>query len=241
MPTVTWSQPSFAGGELAPSLAARVDHEKYHVGCKTLRNIFVHSHGGASNRSGTQYIASAISAASVLLPFQFSATDTYVLEFNNLVMRVIKNGALVESAPGVPLTVVTPYTSAQAASLKFTQSADTLYIFHPSYPPAKLVRAADGSWSLTTVAFADGPWGNENTGNTASAPPTPTTSAPETAAPTPDAGGSGGGTEGFDPDLGGAEGSGGNPGFGGDYEPGGGEGGEAEAESEAGGSGTGEG
>lgn len=154
MATVTWSQPSFAGGELAPSMAARIDHEKYHVGCRTLRNMFVHSHGGVSNRPGTKHIATALGAGSVLIPFQFSSTDTYVLELGNQTMRVLRNGALVESSPGVPYTVATPYTSAQAASLKFTQSADTMFFVHPDVRPYTLVRVSDTNWTWTAITFA---------------------------------------------------------------------------------------
>jgi len=49
-------QESFSGGELAPSLHARVDLAKYSVGLKTCRNFFVQAHGGVSNRSGTRMI-----------------------------------------------------------------------------------------------------------------------------------------------------------------------------------------
>ena len=49
-------QPSFAAGELAPSLWARVDLAKYHVGAKTMRNFYVLASGGAANRPGTAFI-----------------------------------------------------------------------------------------------------------------------------------------------------------------------------------------
>ena len=52
-------KPSFAGGELSPALAARVDLSKYHVGARELKNCFVHPHGGASNRAGTEFVAEA--------------------------------------------------------------------------------------------------------------------------------------------------------------------------------------
>jgi hypothetical protein len=241
VPTFRTAQTSFAGGRLGPRLRGRTDLEQYRHAAEELTNIRVLAGAAATRRPGSYFVA-GLDGEARLVPFRVSSDVAYVLVFNeNGTITFLRNRAPLLDSGGDPVEVAIDYLAADFAALRFAQSADTLYIFHPSYPPAKLVRAADGSWSLTTVAFADGPWGNENTGNTASAPPTPTTSAPETAAPTPEAGGSGGGTEGFDPDLGGAEGSGGNPGFGGDYEAGGGEGGEAEAESEAGGSGTGEG
>ena len=47
---------SFAGGELAPSLAARADLAKYTIGLRTCRNFVVQRHGGVANRAGTRFI-----------------------------------------------------------------------------------------------------------------------------------------------------------------------------------------
>lgn len=55
-------------------------------------------------------------------------------------------------------TVTTTYASADIAALKLTQSADTLYITHPSYAPRKLTRTAHTSWTLSTITFSDGPY-----------------------------------------------------------------------------------
>ncbi|MEI6083985.1 MAG: discoidin domain-containing protein, partial [Verrucomicrobiota bacterium] len=88
-------QPSFAAGELSPSLAGRVDLAKYRVGLKTCKNFFVQPHGGVSNRPGTQYIAEAAGKGR-LIPFRFNVVQTYVLEFTDFKMRVIKDGGLVQ-------------------------------------------------------------------------------------------------------------------------------------------------
>jgi hypothetical protein len=51
-------------------------------------------HGGAQNRPGTEFICevSDSSAVTRLIPFIFNADQTYILEFGNLYMRVIKDG-----------------------------------------------------------------------------------------------------------------------------------------------------
>ncbi len=87
-------QPSFAGGELAPAMSARVDVAKYHVGARTLRNFFVHASGGASNRPGTKFVGRVKDSSHPvrLIPFQFSTVQTYVLEFGHQYMRVVMNG-----------------------------------------------------------------------------------------------------------------------------------------------------
>lgn len=90
-------KPSFAGGEMAPSLWARVDLSKYQTGLALCRNFFIQAHGGASNRAGFKFVGEVKSSSSVhrLIPFQFNSDETYVLEFGNLTMRVIKDGAYV--------------------------------------------------------------------------------------------------------------------------------------------------
>lgn len=63
-------------------------------------------------------------------------------------------------------TVTTTYASADIAALKFTQSADTLYITHPSYAPRKLTRTGHTSWTLSTITFTDGPYLTTNATST---------------------------------------------------------------------------
>jgi len=55
-------------------------------------------------------------------------------------------------------TLTSPYVEADLFELKFVQSADTLYIFHPDYAPRTLVRASDTSWTLAVITFLDGPY-----------------------------------------------------------------------------------
>lgn len=89
-------QTSFAGGELSPTLYARVDLAKYHVGAAKLLNFFVDYRGGVSNRSGFSLVARTITTINErLIPFQFSTIQNYALEFADARMRVIKDGGLV--------------------------------------------------------------------------------------------------------------------------------------------------
>jgi hypothetical protein len=94
------NQPSFTGGELKPSLHARVDIAKYGVGCKTLKNYVIHASGGISNRSGLGYVVKAKydDKNAILVPFQFSTEQNYMLEFGHQYMRVYRNGGLVLNA-----------------------------------------------------------------------------------------------------------------------------------------------
>lgn len=147
-------QPSFAGGELAPSLHARVDLAKYATGLKTCRNMYVLAHGGASNRPGTEFICEVKDATKAvrLIPFEFNTEQTYVLEFGDQYMRVLKDGGQVLSG-GMPVEITTPYLEADLFELKFSQSADVLTICHPDYAPRTLSRTSHTSWALTTITF----------------------------------------------------------------------------------------
>ena len=64
------------------------------------------------------------------------------------------------SAQTIELT--TTYTTAQLFDLKFAQSADVLYVVHPSHEPRKISRTSDTAWSITDITFSDGPFLNTN-------------------------------------------------------------------------------
>lgn len=57
-----------------------------------------------------------------------------------------------------PYYVAHTYTVNEIFAVKFTQSADVLYLCHPAHHPAKLTRSGHTSWTLTDIAFVDGPY-----------------------------------------------------------------------------------
>jgi hypothetical protein len=91
---------NFTGGELSPRLDGRNDLTKYASGCKTLQNMVVYPHGSAARRPGTSFVAEVktSSAFTRLIPFEFSTTQTYILEFGNNYIRFYKDsGSILES------------------------------------------------------------------------------------------------------------------------------------------------
>ena len=232
---------NFTGGELSPRLDGRNDLTKYSSGCKTLENLIVYPHGAAARRPGTSFVAEVADSDNKtrLIPFEFSTTQTYMLEFSNLKIRVYKdNGSVLEgdkvisgitkanpavvtatshgysngdevvitavagmtevngkrflvadkttntfelqdkdgtdinssgfttySSGGVSnkvFEITTPYTTAQLFDIKFAQSADVMYITHPSHEVAKLSRTGHTAWSLDEVSFTKGPFQDPN-------------------------------------------------------------------------------
>ena len=179
-------QPSFAAGELTPSLYGRVDMAKYNVGLKTCENFLIHPHGGVSRRPGTHYVADAadqtvvngelVKNACRLVPFIYNESVAYVIELGAGYMRFYKSGELLvypeghtdahgDSDAGEPVNVTgtVPYTVAEVWELSFAQSADVLFICHKDHPPMELARYADDNWTLTPCNFAPPPFRTQDT------------------------------------------------------------------------------
>ena len=101
-----------------------------------------------------------------LMPFKFSTSTCFVLEFGNEYIRFYSNRAQVLDDDGDPLELTSPYTAATGVALKatevfqlqFSQIEDVIYITHPSHPVYSLTRVSDTSWTLAKVQWlaADG-------------------------------------------------------------------------------------
>jgi len=227
---------NFTAGELSPRLDGRTDLGKYFNGTKTLENMVVHPHGAASRRPGTKFVheVKTSSAQTRLIPFEFSTTQTYILELGNEYIRFFKdNGIITESnktitaatqANPIVITssshgysngdhviisgvvgmtelngktfkvadkttntfelqtvdgtdinsssytayssggiankiyeIASPYVTADIPSVKFAQSADTMYLVHPSYAVRKLTRSGHTSWSISSPTLSGSP------------------------------------------------------------------------------------
>ena len=105
-------QASLTGGELPPSLYGMVDLAWYKNCLKTCRNFVVQPYGGIKNRSGSRYITELKTSTTKarLIPFSFSTTQNYVLEFGNLYVRIIANGVLQTYGATPPSAWVTATT-----------------------------------------------------------------------------------------------------------------------------------
>ncbi len=182
MPKASAIQSSFNAGELTPRLRGRVDLDKYKNGCETLTNFIPQIHGPIKKRPGSRFVSVAavndffnqdypagliphpegVPGPIRLIPFEYSTTQAYVMEFYRYNIRFYKDGALVMSG-GSPYTVYTPYEDIELQDLYYAQSADVVYIAHPNHPPYKLSRFSDTSWTMTEVVFDWPPFNDENT------------------------------------------------------------------------------
>ena len=241
MSRVSTIKTNWTAGELSKDLFGRVDITKYQNGAETVENFIVQPHGGITRRPGTRFVkqVKTSSAKTRLIPFEFSTTQAYVIEFGNLYVRFYKDqGSILEATVAISAatraspcvvtanshgysngdeiyiasvvgmtelngkyykvknkttntveltdvddtnidssgytayssagttarvyTVTTTYETADLFDLQFAQSADVLYIAHPSYTPRKLTRTAHTSWTISDITFTDGPYQDEN-------------------------------------------------------------------------------
>jgi hypothetical protein len=165
MPDIYAQQAVFNKGELSPKLHARVDSDLFAAGLTECRNFHVLVQGGVAKRSGTRYCGRGLrdqqTGYSHFIPFIFSDTQAYVLEFGNNTLGFIRDGGFVFNGQN-RYQISTPYPVAALDALQFVQSADILYITHPDYPIYKLIRSAETSWSLTQFTPKNGPWMDVN-------------------------------------------------------------------------------
>ena len=154
---------NFTAGELSPRLDGRTDLAKYFNGCKKLQNFLTFPQGGVTRRPGTEHIAEGRVVGSTyqelrLIPFEFNVEQTYVLEFSQFKFRIYKDGGIVVDGGSSPIEVTTPYQTSDLSGLKFTQSADTMFIVHPNHAPRQITRTGHTAWTITQIDFRRGPF-----------------------------------------------------------------------------------
>ena len=144
MPTI--AQRSFAGGVISADLFGRSDLVKYNTGLATCENFIVRKSGSVQTRPGSQYLAT-LSGVTKLVRFVYNKSQSYILAFRAGYVNVYRNGVAVAS------NIVSPYTGTDFLDLQYVQSADILYLVHPSYQPRKLSRVSDTSWVFSLFAI----------------------------------------------------------------------------------------
>jgi hypothetical protein len=116
--------------------------------------IYIDSVAGMTELNGRNYrVANA-------------TTDTFTL--TNLFGDAIDTTGFTAYTSGGTATeiynIATPYAVADLPTLRFVQSADTMFIVHPSYAIRTLTRSADNNWTFATPTITGTPDPALNTG-----------------------------------------------------------------------------
>ena len=149
---------SLNAGKLTPLIDVRSDTEKYSSGCRELDNMIPLIYGPVTRRPGTKYLANVDDddVKSRMVAFTYSATIAYKVEFSDQIINVYFGDSAVDT------DIVSPYLEADLFQLQFKQSADVMWIVHPSYAPRKLSRISATEFSLDTITFKKGPFIERN-------------------------------------------------------------------------------
>ena len=150
-------QPSFNNGEISPLLYDRVDYQKFVSSVKSGKNMFVHAQGGMSNRAGTLMLAKAKDAVVRLIPFEFSNTETYMIECGNKYCRFHTTNGLIVNTDGTPYEIVSPFATADLEKIRFCQSGDVMYLAWGGKPKT-LIRYGHTNWEIKDYDFKNGPY-----------------------------------------------------------------------------------
>lgn len=148
----------FTSGEIDPLLAARQDIKHYFSGAEKLRNVIVLPQGGIADRPGLKFINDVTTLTggndpgdgARFVSFESTIEETFLLLFVDQEIRIYKEGAQVHTITGL-----TQWTAAKMAELNWTQSNDTLIIFHPTLQPYTIVHGTGGDtdWTITALTF----------------------------------------------------------------------------------------
>lgn len=148
-------QRAFNGGEVSPSMFARIDDGKYQTGMALCKNFLIEPQGPIVMRPGFKYVNHTKHAGKKarLIPFNFSVSQTMVLELGERYVRFHTQGQTVLGNNGQPYEIETPYIEADLFDIHYVQSADVMTLVHPNYPPKELRRYGATDWRLVDIKF----------------------------------------------------------------------------------------
>lgn len=155
---------NFTAGELSPRMLGRIDVARYNNGAEQMDNFLIYPQGGICRRTGS-YFGDEVKDSTkntYLVEFEFSDDQAYMLEFGDLYIRFFKNNGRIESPPGTPVEIVSPYIYSDLSEVTYFESADQVFLFHGKYPTQVLTRLSDTSWTIAPQVFQDGPYQDQN-------------------------------------------------------------------------------
>ncbi len=127
---------NFTGGEMADTLSARYDLDRYQKAAQRMENFLPNLHGDAVRRPGLRFLA-VLDGPAVLLPFSFNTDENqnFLLILSNNVLRVADGQGRISA------TLSTPYKMADLYAVSHRQVGDVVYLAHRNYALAKVVRS----------------------------------------------------------------------------------------------------
>jgi len=145
-------QTNFSQGEVSDYVEARPDVAKRANGILVFENWWGLPEGGGTRRPGLMFGGEVQDSNefTMMIPFERSVDDAFVLLFGDGKIRFIKNRAYIESSPGVPYELVQPYATADLRDIHYEQASDFLFMtsLNSALDIQKLARVADNNWTI---------------------------------------------------------------------------------------------
>lgn len=171
MTNVVTSYNNFARAKIDHDMQGRYELPIYSTGADIVQNFITNFKGNAIYRSAFEDMILFQDCAFV--EFKYSDNQNYLIVMYNLKMRFVSydvsgNLGWVESSPGVPLEVTTPYTLAQSKQIakgKPSQNFDAMYFTLNGFEPRKLIRTSATTFTFEVFARKDDPFPTTFAGN----------------------------------------------------------------------------
>jgi hypothetical protein len=165
MAVVTPALTSFNAGEISPRLWQRFDQNIRSIGVKRMDGWLPLLQGPAEACPGTLFVAKAKGPFRAI-PYEFNVTQGYLVEAGETYLRFFTNNVQIESAPGVPYEIVSPWTLSQVRALYYHQSLDVLYGAVRDVPLQRLYRTSADTFAIEPYELRNGPFESRNSDKT---------------------------------------------------------------------------
>lgn len=203
-------QANFSKGEISEELIARIDVPAYATALRRANNVTILKYGGVTKRPGTRLVSEVYDGTGDvrLVPFQFSLTQTYIIEMGQAYARFAVNGGLVVEEQLTITAITLGVTTTVEAAYHAFDVGDQVYFSGVEGTTqingriGRVLSVVDDSHFVVDInSSAFSPFTGDDGGITRTAtppppPPPPPVPPPAPDPPPPDTGGGGGGNDG---------------------------------------------
>jgi hypothetical protein len=140
---------SFNAGEISALALGRTDLPQYQNACEELQNFIPLITGGITRRPGTRFICNAM-GPSRLVPFVFSLTQAFILEFGDRALRFYTNGAQVQTVTMGPPWAQNAGGTAADGALTWTNEGFPAWRFG-GHPLGQVILDPNGNIQVVTT------------------------------------------------------------------------------------------
>lgn len=164
MPRASHIKTNFSSGELSEDVDSRIELDFFRSGSLVIENFYVTVQGIIARRKGFWFLNEVKDSSkdTILISFEFSQEENYIIEFGENYFRFYVNNSIIETAPSIPYEISHPYLENEIRDVQIVQTRDVMYLAHPNHPVQKLIRLTDTTFSIADAEFINGPFTAEN-------------------------------------------------------------------------------